>query len=114
VLALLQVQRPLARDHRHCDCISGVSSDFWDFRFNHIHLPRTTSLIYRQAVDGSSVSGPFFTYHTQSPVLPFTHEGGWGGMGEGQFGAPFGAARRGDMGMAEAGLGRPAPQNGIA
>ena len=50
----------------------------WDFRFNHVLLPRTTSLFHRQPYPGRGLSyayeltPPFLTYE-----LPTSHEGGW-------------------------------------
>ncbi|KAJ6513847.1 phosphatidic acid phosphatase type 2/haloperoxidase [Mycena vitilis] len=60
-----------------------------DFRFNHILLPRTTSLLHRRP---SPDMGPFFDYAPQleytSTQLPFTREGGWGWGQEACVGAP--------------------------
>ncbi|KAJ7063056.1 acid phosphatase/Vanadium-dependent haloperoxidase [Mycena amicta] len=60
-----------------------------DFRFNHILLPRTTSLFYRQPAANIL---PFFDYsqHSEftSAQLPFTREGGWGSGAESSVGAP--------------------------
>lgn len=75
----------------------------WDFRFNHIPLPRTSSLFHRRVLQGGSISsagfaatGPFYTYRWQSPgpalpcwSLPVTREGGWGTLDEQTVGAPF-------------------------
>jgi membrane-associated phospholipid phosphatase len=66
-----------------------------DFRFNHVLLPRATSLFHRRAFLPSGRE-PYYTY---SPVpqffshdLPFTREGGWGhGQGEQFTGAPYDA-----------------------
>jgi len=64
-----------------------------DFRFNHMLLPRATSLFHRTPFLPASGRGPYYTYHpTQeftSQDLPFTREGGWGyGGGEQSVGAP--------------------------
>ncbi|KAF7295248.1 RhoA GTPase effector DIA/Diaphanous [Mycena indigotica] len=61
-----------------------------DFRYNHIALPRATSLFHRH---GAGDIMPFFDYSRQaeysSHQLPFTREGGWGlGGAEGVVGAP--------------------------
>lgn len=68
----------------------------FDFRFNHILLPRTTSLFHRKPFlpEGGSGTGvgPFFTYEPSheltSGSLPFTREGGWGWGQEAFVGAP--------------------------
>ncbi|KAF8758393.1 Acid phosphatase Vanadium-dependent haloperoxidase [Rhizoctonia solani] len=68
----------------------------WDFRFNHIRLPRTTSLFMRRPyADSDGSMGPSFDYSmgTATEMLPFTREGGWGwDASEGVNGAPFDAA----------------------
>jgi len=50
----------------------------WDFRFNHVLLPRTTSLFHRHPYPGR---GPSYTYELTPPSLtyelPTSHEGGW-------------------------------------
>jgi len=76
----------------------------FDFRFNHLLLPRSTSLFHRTPYLPSAAHGPYFTYQpTQqwtSIDLPFTREGGWGwGEGEAFVGAP------GDATAQRAGLG---------
>ncbi|KAL5511450.1 hypothetical protein ACEPAH_4666 [Sanghuangporus vaninii] len=79
----------------------------WDFRFNHIPLPRTSSLFHRYDLrssgpppsSGFAANGSFFTYQWQpagavSPswALPVAREGGWGTLAEEQVGAPFDAS----------------------
>ncbi|KAI0317759.1 phosphatidic acid phosphatase type 2/haloperoxidase [Amylostereum chailletii] len=64
----------------------------WDFRFNHLLLPRTSSLFLRNpaALGGSPL--PYFTYQgtpmNSSAALPFTREGGWAWGNESFLGAP--------------------------
>ncbi|CAE6476452.1 unnamed protein product [Rhizoctonia solani] len=69
----------------------------WDFRFNHVRLPRTTSLFMRRPyADMDGNMGPSFNYSmaTATEMLPFTREGGWGwDASEGVNGAPFDAAK---------------------
>lgn len=64
----------------------------FDFRFNHLLLPRTTSLFHRAPYLPVSSSGPFFTYQPSLQYggagLPFTREGGWGWSKEQVAGAP--------------------------
>ncbi|ORY31222.1 phosphatidic acid phosphatase type 2/haloperoxidase [Naematelia encephala] len=50
----------------------------WDFRFNHILLPRSTSLFHRQPKD-MDVPTSRFTYMPNEALLqrPVTAEGGW-------------------------------------
>lgn len=70
----------------------------FDFRFNHLLLPRSTSLFHRRPfLAGGSGVGPYYTYQPRteftSKDLPFTREGGWGydyslGGGEHCVGAP--------------------------
>lgn len=81
-----------------------------DFRFNHLRLPRTTSLFHRRSAHEASSSSasvsPVFRYSPggeigdlKSDDLPFSREGGWGwGVGEGAGGAPFDATAMGSMG----------------
>lgn len=64
-----------------------------DFRFNHLLLPRSTSLLHRQPYLPQSNRGPFFSYQPAeeyaSHELPVAREGGWGvGGGEQLVGAP--------------------------
>jgi len=63
-----------------------------DFRFNHILLPRASSLFHRQKFLPIAGRGPYYSYHTQkfqTHDLPFTREGGWSlGGGEQDAGAP--------------------------
>jgi diacylglycerol diphosphate phosphatase / phosphatidate phosphatase len=78
----------------------------WDFRFNHIVLPRTTSLFHRTPYTGAFVSPatnpgqatPYFTYAPPAALahnLPFAREGGWGWGNEAVSGAPFDATALG-------------------
>jgi membrane-associated phospholipid phosphatase len=66
----------------------------FDFRFNHILLPRTTSLFHRTASSSAtSLGGQYYTYDGQAvpgdgSFLPFTREAGWGGDQEAFVGAP--------------------------
>ncbi|KAF5357943.1 hypothetical protein D9756_001884 [Leucocoprinus leucothites] len=71
----------------------------FDFRFNHLLLPRSTSLFHRTPYTsaGGTGSGPYYDYQPNgqgltSKELPFTREGGWGynyaGGGEQSIGAP--------------------------
>jgi diacylglycerol diphosphate phosphatase / phosphatidate phosphatase len=54
----------------------------WDYRFNHILLPRATSVFHRQPYIPVEGQGESYTYQPMAPVLPrdlpFTREGGWG------------------------------------
>ncbi|KAK0210506.1 hypothetical protein DFS33DRAFT_1293618 [Desarmillaria ectypa] len=63
----------------------------FDFRFNHLLLPRTTSLFLRKPVP-STGQEPYFSYNMPreytSAELPFTREGGWGWGQEAYAGAP--------------------------
>lgn len=75
----------------------------WDFRFNHVLLPRATSLFHRQAFLPSGRE-PYYTYQPNAQIfshdLPFTREGGWGHLGgEQHTGAP------GDATVLTSGLG---------
>lgn len=64
----------------------------FDFRFNHLLLPRTTSLFHRTPYFRTGTQFPFFTYQPSpefmSVQLPFTREGGWGWGQESYVGAP--------------------------
>ncbi|KAF9009373.1 acid phosphatase/Vanadium-dependent haloperoxidase [Cyathus striatus] len=65
----------------------------FDFRFNHLLLPRATSLFHRVPFVLGRGRGPYYTYQPAqeftSQDLPFTREGGWGyGGGEQNVGAP--------------------------
>lgn len=67
-----------------------------DFRFNHILLPRATSLAHRQPFI-TPYGAPYYSYQPgqqfASQDLPFTREGGWGHEGGEQLtGAPFDAS----------------------
>jgi len=89
----------------------------WDFRFNHIRLPRTTSLFLRKSThlnsSAASTVSPIFRYspggqigELSSSELPFSREGGWGwGIGEGAGGAPFDATAMGAAGPGGSGGG---------
>ncbi|KAF9484873.1 prenyl diphosphate phosphatase [Pholiota conissans] len=68
-------------------------ASIFDFRFNHLLLPRATSVFHRQYFLPVSGRGPYFTYQPMPEVLsydlPFSREGGWGyGNGEQMVGAP--------------------------
>lgn len=67
-------------------------ASIWDFRFNHVLLPRATSLFHRKPFLPIAGRGPYYSYNTQefqTHDLPFTREGGWGhGGGEQSTGAP--------------------------
>ena len=85
--------------HNWYDCLGGACvgtlcavvayrktfAAIWDFRFNHILLPRSTSLFHRKAVSGVSFGyGPM-----ESVQWPVAAEGGWrDGVGMGVGGAP--------------------------
>lgn len=71
----------------------------FDFRFNHLLLPRSTSLFHPRPFLPASGSGAgqYYTYQPGQEVtskeLPFTREGGWSydfatGGGEQNVGAP--------------------------
>ncbi|WWC98500.1 hypothetical protein V866_005391 [Kwoniella sp. B9012] len=78
--------------HNWWDCVGGAITGsicaiiayrktfaaLWDFRFNHIILPRSTSLFHRRAVDGE-VSTSRFSYTPQESMVqrPTAGEGGW-------------------------------------
>jgi diacylglycerol diphosphate phosphatase/phosphatidate phosphatase len=85
-------------------------ASIWDFRFNHLLLPRTTSLFQRTPLQGGVA--PFFSYapglDMGSSNLPVTREGGWGWSGdqEATVGAPGDATvlrNAGGMGSGAAG-----------
>ena len=110
---------PLSRDagksdnswavHHHWDVMGGALigtacafvafrqtfASVWDFRFNHLLLPRTTSLLHRTPYYSGSSLTPSFTYQPQADMLshnlPVTREGGWGWGEEAVVGAPFDA-----------------------
>lgn len=72
-------------------------ASIFDFRFNHLLLPRATSIFHRQPFLPLSGRGPYFSYKPMPELvsydLPFTREGGWGyGGGEQMVGAPGDAA----------------------
>ncbi|KAF8968400.1 acid phosphatase/Vanadium-dependent haloperoxidase [Flammula alnicola] len=65
----------------------------FDFRFNHLLLPRATSVFHRTPFLPMAGRGPYFTYQPMQEFasydLPFTREGGWVyGGGEQTVGAP--------------------------
>ncbi|KAG8869272.1 hypothetical protein FRC20_001762 [Serendipita sp. 405] len=64
----------------------------WDFRFNHVLLPRTTSLFLRRPMQdaGALTFGYELGEGVQWPVV--TREGGWGDVQEQLGGAPFDAS----------------------
>ena len=80
----------------------------WDFRFNHVLLPRTSSLFFKGGVnkvkEGEGVrlnelNKPFYGYRLREfgeevpPwALPVSREGGWNSLGREQIGAPFDAS----------------------
>ncbi|KAL1680871.1 phosphatidic acid phosphatase type 2/haloperoxidase [Schizophyllum commune] len=81
-----------------------------DFRFNHILLPRTTSMFHRmpyfpeRAMTDGRAGGlmqqlPYFNYHPgydyTTASLPFTRDGGWGWGQEAFAGAPNDASSLG-------------------
>lgn len=84
----------------------------WDFRFNHVLLPRSTSLLHRRPFLPITGRGPYYSYNTQefqTHDLPFTREGGWGrGGGEQSTGAPGDASSlfSGGFGGLGTGMGR--------
>jgi len=95
--------------HHHWDVIGGAIigtacafvafrqtfASVWDFRFNHLLLPRTTSLLHRTPYYSGASPTPSFSYqpHAESlpQNLPVTREGGWGWGQEAVVGAPFDA-----------------------
>ncbi|ESK88402.1 lipid phosphate phosphatase 1 [Moniliophthora roreri MCA 2997] len=97
-------------------------ASIFDFRYNHLLIPRTTSLFHRQPYfpEGTSHTAqyPFFTYQPMQGIgsadLPFTREGGWGWGQEAFVGAPGDATVLGNgagsgglggsLGRAEAGM----------
>ena len=53
----------------------------WDFRFNHILLPRSTSLFHRKAIDnGISTSRFQYTAEQSMAQRPAASEGEWAGL----------------------------------
>ncbi|RDB23993.1 putative lipid phosphate phosphatase 3, chloroplastic [Hypsizygus marmoreus] len=84
----------------------------FDFRFNHLLLPRSTSLFHRTPYLPSA-AGPYYTYRPPkewtSVDLPFTREGGWGWeQGQAYVGAP------GDATVLSGGGMGPYRRNGLA
>lgn len=71
----------------------------FDFRFNHMLLPRTTSLFLRKPVSSTK---PYFSYNmpqeNTGAYHPFTREGGWGWGQEAYAGAPGDATALGTSG----------------
>ncbi len=69
----------------------------FDFRFNHMLLPRATSLFLRKPMSSTK---PYFSYNMPQEYtgagLPFTREGGWGQ--EAYTGAPGDATALGTSG----------------
>ncbi|KAF5376542.1 hypothetical protein D9757_008263 [Collybiopsis confluens] len=63
-------------------------ASIFDFRFNHILLPRTTSLFHQRPLLSNGVHYPFYTYRIATEELPFTREGGWAQGQEALNGAP--------------------------
>jgi len=71
----------------------------WDFRFNHVLLPRTTSLFLRRPLEGAGALT--FNYAPGAAgQWPATREAGWGEMNEAANGAPFDASAAGGAGGA--------------
>ncbi|WVQ85803.1 hypothetical protein IAT38_007971 [Cryptococcus sp. DSM 104549] len=78
--------------HNWYDCVGGAVTGticaiiayrktfgaLWDFRFNHILLPRSTSLFHRKTVDGNPTTARF-GYSAQESMIqrPVAKEGGW-------------------------------------
>ncbi|KAF9647280.1 acid phosphatase/Vanadium-dependent haloperoxidase [Thelephora ganbajun] len=93
--------------HHHWDVIGGALigaacafvafrqtfASVWDFRFNHLLLPRTTSLLHRTPYYSGTSLTPSFSYQPQvdtlSHNLPAAREGGWGWRQEAIAGASF-------------------------
>ncbi|KDR81788.1 hypothetical protein GALMADRAFT_114486 [Galerina marginata CBS 339.88] len=91
-------------------------ASIFDFRFNHLLLPRATSLFHRRPFLPTAGRGPFFTYQPMPEMtsydLPFTREGGWGyGGGEQSVGAPGDATVL--MGSSGIGGGAGGPNSGF-
>ena len=78
--------------HNWYDCVGGaVTGTFcafiayrktfaaiWDFRFNHILLPRSTSIFHRQPITSAMPVSRFgYSPQESSEHAPFTGEGGW-------------------------------------
>ncbi|KAI5454401.1 hypothetical protein NCC49_004454 [Naganishia albida] len=103
--------------HNWYDCVGGALTGtfcafiayrktfaaIWDFRFNHVLLPRSTSLFHRNASEGVLSK---FSYTVQESLIhrPFTNEGGWRDH-EAYAGAPSDAVGLGQS--ATAGLAQP-------
>jgi len=76
-----------------------------DYRFNHILLPRSTSLFHRKAFLPFPNQGPYFTYQYVNEFsprdLPVSREGGWDfGGAEAMSGAPGDATALASFSMA--------------
>ncbi|KAI5454400.1 hypothetical protein NCC49_004453 [Naganishia albida] len=98
--------------HNWYDCVGGALTGtfcafiayrktfaaIWDFRFNHVLLPRSTSLLHRHASEGMLSK---FSYTVQESMIyrPFTNEGGWHDS-EAYAGAPSDAVGLGQSGTA--------------
>jgi diacylglycerol diphosphate phosphatase/phosphatidate phosphatase len=78
--------------HNWYDCLGGAVTGtlcafiayrktfaaLWDFRFNHVLLPRATSLAHRRAVEGGAGMARFGYSHAESAAQrPVASEGGW-------------------------------------
>jgi hypothetical protein len=74
-------------------------ASIWDFRFNHVLLPRTSSLFLRRGYQGDGAGAPAFDYVPgASGQWPVSREGGWNEAFELSGGAPFDASTTGGMG----------------
>jgi membrane-associated phospholipid phosphatase len=104
---LLSASLTVDKHHHWYDCVVGgligtscalvafrqTFASIGDFRFNHILLPRATSLFHRHPFLPFPNRGPYFNYQPMDEFAPrdrpFSREGGWGrGGGEGSNGAP--------------------------
>jgi len=96
-----------------CTAIVAYRSTFasvLDFRFNHILLPRTTSVFHRRPAEGVA---QFFDYYSPQMQAPFTREGGWGlDEAEAFVGAPGDATALGGASGALGGHGMSARNHG--
>ncbi|CAG7846763.1 SubName: Full=Related to diacylglycerol pyrophosphate phosphatase DPP1 {ECO:0000313/EMBL:CCA74404.1} [Serendipita indica DSM 11827] len=81
-------------------------ASIWDFRFNHVLLPRTSSLFLRnKGGDANGMGIPSFGYVPgESGQWPVTRDGGWGDRQEVSGGAPFDASMTGGAGAGAGGL----------
>ncbi|KAJ9114721.1 hypothetical protein QFC22_005597 [Naganishia vaughanmartiniae] len=96
--------------HNWYDCVGGALTgtfcafiayrktyaSIWDFRFNHILLPRSTSLFHRHASEGMLSK---FSYNVEEALIqrPFTNEGGWRNT------SPYGGAPSDAIGVGASG-----------